>query len=188
MMNPPPAHLVHPSRGHIQDPPENEEEGDDLDEDEEYSDDNEEFQEEFSDEDPEVRRAANDLFNFGNSLQVKGKPRISRRLLWKWLAQFKIQPGGILTVADDLLKNDGKKFIEMMEQLAERRMQREEEALYAASGHPSYQGSYGHNHEAAAEDEELDEEEEDYDSQEDDVDDEEDDMVRVVDGLPGPLP
>jgi hypothetical protein len=36
--------------------------------------------------------------------------------------------GGILTVADDLLKNDGKKFLEMMERLAERRMQREEEA------------------------------------------------------------
>jgi hypothetical protein len=34
--------------------------------------------------------------------------------------------GNILTVADDLLKNDGQKFLEMMEQLAERRMQREE--------------------------------------------------------------
>ena len=34
---------------------------------------------------------------------------------------------GILTVADDLLKNDGKHFIDMMEQLAERRMQREED-------------------------------------------------------------
>ena len=37
-------------------------------------------------------------------------------------------PGNILTVADDLLKNDGQKFLEMMEQLAERRMKREEEA------------------------------------------------------------
>ncbi|KAG5439632.1 hypothetical protein PCK2_000766 [Pneumocystis canis] len=46
-----------------------------------------------------------DFFNFGNSLTVK--------------------VGGILTVADDLLKNDGKKFIEMMEHLAERRIQRE---------------------------------------------------------------
>lgn len=35
--------------------------------------------------------------------------------------------GGILTVADDLLKNDGQKFLEMMEQLAERRSLREEE-------------------------------------------------------------
>jgi hypothetical protein len=41
---------------------------------------------------------------------------------------FFIGPGNILTVADDLLKNDGQKFLEMMEELAERRMQREEEA------------------------------------------------------------
>ena len=33
-----------------------------------------------------------------------------------------------MTVADDLLKNDGQKFLEMMEQLAKRRMQREEDA------------------------------------------------------------
>lgn len=37
-------------------------------------------------------------------------------------------PGNILTVADDFLKNDGQKFLEMMEQLAERRVLREEEA------------------------------------------------------------
>ncbi|CAG8799091.1 38236_t:CDS:2, partial [Gigaspora margarita] len=37
-----------------------------------------------------------------------------------------IEYRGILTVADDLLKNDRKKFLEMMERLAERRMQREE--------------------------------------------------------------
>ena len=36
--------------------------------------------------------------------------------------------GNILTLADDLLKNDGQKFLEMMEQLAERRMQREQQA------------------------------------------------------------
>jgi hypothetical protein len=56
-------------------------------------------------------RAPTEFFKFGNSLTVKG---------------------GVLTVADDLLKNDGKKFIEMMEQLAERRMQREEEAALEA--------------------------------------------------------
>lgn len=70
--------------------------------------------------------------------------------------------GGILTVADDLLKNDGKKFIEMMEQLAERRMQREEEAQYAA--HPNMHRSYGTHSHAAHPD--------DYDD-EDDVDEEE---------------
>ncbi len=32
-----------------------------------------------------------------------------------------------MTVADDLLKNDGSKFLEMMEQLAVRRVVREEE-------------------------------------------------------------
>ncbi|KAK4510274.1 uncharacterized protein ATC70_004704 [Mucor velutinosus] len=52
------------------------------------------------------RASANgDHFSFGNSLTVKG---------------------GILTVADDLLKNDGKKFLDMMERLAERRMQKED--------------------------------------------------------------
>jgi hypothetical protein len=42
-----------------------------------------------------------------------------------------------LTVADDLLKNDGKKFIEMMEQLAERRMAREEDSSEQFSN-PNY--------------------------------------------------
>lgn len=94
---------------------------------------------------------------------------------------LKSELGGILTVADDLLKNDGKKFIEMMEQLAERRMQREEEAQYAAAGFahasmnlPGQHSHAGHNHPPLAEDEEYDEdEEEEYDSQEDEDYDEE---------------
>ena len=67
----------------------------------------------------------------------------------------------------------------MMEQLAERRMQREEEAQYAASGlaHSSMQG---HNHGPPLDDDGYDDDEDDeYDSQEYDEDDEEDDMVRV---------
>jgi hypothetical protein len=36
--------------------------------------------------------------------------------------------GGILTVADELLKNDGQKFLAMMESLADKRIQREREA------------------------------------------------------------
>jgi hypothetical protein len=40
----------------------------------------------------------------------------------------RVRAGGILTVADDLLKNDGQKFLEMMEQLADKRIQREREA------------------------------------------------------------
>lgn len=69
----------------------------------------------------------------------------------------------------------------MMEQLAERRMQREEEAQYAAAGtsHPSIQG---HNHGPPLDDDGYDDDEDDeYDSQEYDEDDEDDDMVRAHD-------
>ena len=71
----------------------------------------------------------------------------------------------------------------MMEQLAERRMQREEEAHYAANGlrHPSIQG---HNHGPPLDDDGYDDEEdEEYDSQDYDEDDEEDDTVRANDTL-----
>lgn len=81
--------------------------------------------------------------------------------------------GGILTVADDLIRNDGKKFIEMMEQLAERRMQREEDAQYAAQGLPM-QHSHASNLEPDLYDDEEEDEEEDYDSAEEDEYEEED--------------
>jgi hypothetical protein len=95
--------------------------------------------------------------------------------------------GGILTVADDLLKNDGKKFIEMMEQLAERRMAREEDAKeqfnsngYAHPPNGNIQPHHHtHNHAPPPEEEDYDDEEEDedeYDSQDDDYEEEE--MVR----------
>ena len=67
----------------------------------------------------------------------------------------------------------------MMEQLAERRMQREEEAQYASARYPSTQG---HNHGPPLGDpEEYDEEEDDdyEDSQDEEYDDEEDEMVRL---------
>ena len=70
-------------------------------------------------------------------------------------------PGNILTVADDLLKNDGQKFLEMMEQLAERRMLREGEAVASI--------------EEDSEDE--DEEDEDVDEDEDDEDDDSEEEV-----------
>lgn len=77
-------------------------------------------------------------------------------------------------MADDLLKNDGKHFIDMMEQLAERRMQREEDTQYnIAAAHQSFHA--GHNH-GPLDDEDYDdeEEEEEYDSQEEEeFDDEE---------------
>lgn len=103
------------------------EDDEDLDE-EEYDDD----EEAYSDDDIEqIPRGPPDFFTFGNSLTVKD---------------------GILTVADDLLKNDGKHFIDMMESLAEKRMQR-------------------HNHPPLDEDDDYDDDEEDdedYDSQDED--------------------
>lgn len=48
-------------------------------------------------------------------------------LSYAWVYLF--TPGGILTVADDLLKNDGSKFLEMMEQLAVARHVREEQNI-----------------------------------------------------------
>ena len=79
-------------------------------------------------------------------------------------------------MADDLLKNDGKKFIEMMEQLAERRMQREVDAQYATHGR--HQATQNHDANPPTDEEDYEEDEEDeYDSQ-DDEDYDEDEMVR----------
>ncbi|KAI0838864.1 hypothetical protein F5Y06DRAFT_34028 [Hypoxylon sp. FL0890] len=153
----------HPSHGRIVEHVDNDE--DEEEDVEEYSDVDGLDEEEDEDEPEEIPRDTypNDFFNFGQSLTVKG---------------------GILTVADDLLKNDGKKFIEMMEQLAERRMAREEDAK------DHYTGGYGHgvngaslpnphNHPPPEDDEfeEDEEEEEDYDSQDEDYEEEEDTMT-----------
>ncbi|KAI1342550.1 salt tolerance down-regulator-domain-containing protein [Xylariaceae sp. FL0016] len=137
----------------------------DMDDDEEVEYSDEEPLEDEEEDDPDVMPEdsyANDFFNFGQSLTVKG---------------------GILTVADDLLKNDGKKFIEMMEQLAERRMRRE-------SDDRDYAGDYGHivngnslanthTHPPPDDEEEYDEEEEDeeYESGEEEYEEEEDTMT-----------
>ncbi|RMY54933.1 hypothetical protein D0864_13872, partial [Hortaea werneckii] len=171
---PPPMHPQHRTsnvREHFDD---DEEEYSDEEE-EEYSD-----EEDYSDEEPEPPRGVPDFFNFGQNLTVKG-------ILTPWLE--KLQQGlkgkadNLLTVADDLLKNDGRKFIEMMEQLAERRMQRETEAEYAAAN-PSHPGAYaptapGYVHEdPLAAGDEYDDDEASYDSQEEYDDDmeEEDEM------------
>ncbi|KAL2868299.1 putative stress response protein Nst1 [Aspergillus lucknowensis] len=152
----PPSHHTHfqdqfhHSRGCVHELPEdNEDLEDDYDEDEEddepYSD--------VESEDEETRAARADFFAFGNSLTVKD---------------------GILTVADDLLKNDGKHFIDMMEQLAERRMQREEDTQYGiAAAHQSLHS--GHDHGPLDDEDYDDDEDDDYDSQEDE-DYEEDEM------------
>jgi hypothetical protein len=84
-------------------------------------------------------------------------------------------------VADDLLKNDGKHFIDMMEQLAERRMQREEDIHYPSSSYAHRNTHQGHNHPPIDDDDDDyddEEDDEDYDSQEED-EYEGDDMVSV---------
>ena len=135
-------------------------EGDDEEEGEDYSDDEDLEDEDYDDEPEEIPRDAypNDFWTFGQSLTVKGTHtsvpchacRKHRMITYL---------GGILTVADDLLKNDGKKFIEMMEQLAERRMAREEDAKdhYSAAYSHSNGGSLAgvHNH-APPDDDEYD--------------------------------
>ncbi|KJZ73316.1 hypothetical protein HIM_07320 [Hirsutella minnesotensis 3608] len=171
-----------PSRGRIV-----EHVGDDDDEefDEVYSED-EVDEDEFSDDEPPEEfhsthdRDVADFLTFGNSLQVKGTQLLETLLS----AYGNMDLGGILTVADDLLKNDGKRFIEMMEQLAERRMAREEDAReHFSRAFPPYpNGSHAnpHNHPPPEEDEyeEEEDEEDDYeDSQEEEYEDEEDQMT-----------
>ncbi|KAK0662900.1 Stress response protein NST1 [Lasiodiplodia hormozganensis] len=160
----PPDRMIDPNQPYdsgnrVEEIGDEEDEEDELDE-EEYSDEDEEdYSDEEEPEELPVRGTAADFSFFGNSLTVKG---------------------GILTVADDLLKNDGKKFIEMMEQLAERRMQREDQVVEHA-GSLAYSSSMqnhhaGHNHGPPPDDEEYDDEDEDYDSQEDEYEEEEDDL------------
>lgn len=148
---------------------------------EEYSEDEEDlYSDEDDDDEADIPRhgIGADFFQFGNSLTVKGRQYLHEMLNY-WLGRLNSASGGILTVADDLLKNDGKKFIEMMEQLAERRMQREQEAEYAAS-QPAH--SYAPNgHDPPLDDEDYDEEEDSYDSQEDyDDEEEESEMVTTI--------
>lgn len=85
------------------------------------------------------------------------------------------QPGGILTIADDLLKNNGQKFLEMMENLANRRAQREAEVQVQldAEWERVHNRSSGDHDRAPEDDETLDEEEDDEDEydNEDDLED-----------------
>ncbi|CAO2648060.1 Nn.00g089820.m01.CDS01 [Neocucurbitaria sp. VM-36] len=156
--HPRPMLNTHPP-GHYDDEDEDEYSGDE--EEEDYSNSEISSEGDYSSEERSLPPPeASDFLQFGSSLQVKG---------------------GILTVADDLLKNDGKKFIEMMEQLAERRMQREEEAQFQA--HPSmYRSHAAHSHDAPPEEDDFDDEgdeEEGYedDDYEEDEEDEDDTMT-----------
>ncbi|OAA72886.1 stress response protein nst1 [Akanthomyces lecanii RCEF 1005] len=178
----PASYAAHPpSRGRIVEPVGDEEEEEEEIE-EVYSEDEVDDDEYSDDEPPEAFHSTHvadrdvaDFLTFGNSLQVKGT-----QLLDTLLRTYgNLELGGILTVADDLLKNDGKRFIEMMEQLAERRMAREEDArehFTRGFGHPNGTYPAPHNHPPPEEEEYEDEEEEedDYeDSQDEEYEDEE---------------
>lgn len=145
--------LEHPSKGLPQ--ARRMEELPELEDDDEGPYDDEEEYEDISEDGH--RSVQQDFFNFGNSLTVRG---------------------GILTVADDLLKNDGKKFIEMMEQLAERRMAREEEASQHAHGiNNQIHSGLQHNHSHVPNgnpDYDQEEDEDDYEEEDEDFEDEDD--------------
>ncbi|KAK4205154.1 salt tolerance down-regulator-domain-containing protein [Triangularia verruculosa] len=208
----PTARYHQPSHGrileHVDDDADEDEEGEGEEGDyegedgeEEYSegeleDEEDEDEDEFSDDehDPsELHRAeySAEFFNFGNNLTVQGRDRLP--ILPSFLQSYPYAGtgnnaygsssiGGILTVADDLLKNDGRKFIEMMEQLAERRMASQEKAIH--QNEPDFEHTngdrYGHNHPPPPDPDEEDEdyededyeedEEEEYDSQEEEED------------------
>ncbi|KAK0670253.1 salt tolerance down-regulator-domain-containing protein [Cercophora samala] len=206
-----PRYTHQPSHGrileHVDDDADDDEEGEGEEGDyegedgeEEYSDeeleDEEDDDEEYSDDehDPsELHRTeySAEFFNFGNSLTVQGRDRLP--ILPSFLQTYPYAGtgnnaygsssiGGILTVADDLLKNDGRKFIEMMEQLAERRMASQERVLNPSEQDYDHTNGdrYGHNHppppdpddeeEEYEEDEDYEEDEEEYDSQEEEED------------------
>ncbi|KAJ5888045.1 hypothetical protein N7495_008086 [Penicillium taxi] len=175
----------HPSRERVEELEDEDE--DDLDE--EYEEDDEEDGEldsgdEFYDDD--VPDSRSDFFAFGNSLTVKGE--LLRSLTYPggiW-SDPAFDLDGILTVADDLLKNDGRHFIDMMEQLAERRMQREDDHHISIeeAAHQPFDPNQHHHPPRTLDDDDYDEEEEDYDSQ----DEEEYDVDEMVPPDPCKVP
>ena len=84
-------------------------------------------------------------------------------------------------MADDLLKNDGQKFLEMMEQLAERRMQREEDAAAGIEDDSDEESDLDGEEGSGEEDDEDDEDGDDLsEGDEDDEDGDEGDEVRMI--------
>jgi hypothetical protein len=88
------------------------------------------FDDSDEDEDDESNHCRNgSIFEFGSSLTVKGAtPSFLIQLDSNTdTSTLQYVEGGILTVADDFLKNDGRKFLDLMEQLAERKIRLLEE-------------------------------------------------------------
>ncbi|KAG0237462.1 salt tolerance down-regulator-domain-containing protein [Mortierella sp. GBAus27b] len=101
---------------------EEDDEGEDDDDDEEDEDEegyeDEDDDEEYEDDEVSNRKAPFTYRSgFPNTLQAKGN---------------------ILTVAEDLLENDGKKFLEMMDRLADRKVQRDDESLENRGAYEEY--------------------------------------------------
>ncbi|KAF9114733.1 Stress response protein nst1 [Mortierella sp. AM989] len=90
-----------------EDDDEEDDDEDDEDDEEGYEDDEEE-EEDYEDEVNTRKTPFPYRSSFPNTLQAKGN---------------------ILTVAEDLLENDGKKFLEMMDRLADRKVQRDDELM-----------------------------------------------------------
>ncbi|KZT21322.1 hypothetical protein NEOLEDRAFT_763368 [Neolentinus lepideus HHB14362 ss-1] len=157
-------------------PPESEFDEDDGDEEEYEEEEEEEYEEEDDDDDDDDDEG--DAEDDDDGKVTRGRrnaaPRVKRPNGTKaerdGLFAFGdlTVTGNILTVADDLLKNDGQKFLEMMEQLAERRMQREEEAA-------------GDVEDDSEEEEEDDGDEDDEDDEDEDDEDEEEDEEVMTD-------
>jgi hypothetical protein len=79
--------------------------------------------------------------------------------------------GGVLTIADDLLQNQGKQFIDMMEKIADMRFKKEEEAKKEVQ---EAGGPY---------DDDYDDDQEDYYAEDDAEDSEEDEVYLLLTGL-----
>ncbi|KAL9057181.1 MAG: hypothetical protein Q9162_002509 [Coniocarpon cinnabarinum] len=154
-----------PSRGRIQELPDDDVDDDLDDVDDEFDDEDayaaEQYNADYAARNQryieEAYAARQDFFTFGRNLTVKG---------------------GILTVADDLLSNQGEKFIDMMDQMANARMRRESEAWATYRNqqhlHDTHPGHY-------PEEDEYDEED-DYDEEDslgDEYDEEDDEMVSL---------
>lgn len=88
---------------------------------------------------------------------------------------------GIMSVAEDLLQNDGKKFLEMMEKLAESRIQRQNQYIRRNEMMKSNQANNQIEEEEEEEPEYYDDEDEDEDDEEEEEEEDDDDDEEELD-------
>jgi hypothetical protein len=127
---------------------EEDEEGEDDDDDDEDEDEegyeDEDDDEEYEDDEVSNRKAPFTYRSgFPNTLQAKGMRDFQgvEGSIEAHLTNITIKHatlGNILTVAEDLLENDGKKFLEMMDRLADRKVQRDDESLENRGAYEEY--------------------------------------------------